>query len=274
MQPTEKPSKSMVREFTKQYLLISLIPVVIFFAFAIVGGYFAQRHLSDLLAGSTHELNSDAKEELEMLGQQVIQDRARATARQMSIFLSFQPEMDMNALQQSARFQTIAMERVGQNGYVCLYEAKTGIMRIHPNPKLTNRKMDFLSEQIPSWWAIFERSPVRRRGFGLLRLDRTDGSVRKKYMTMTPVHASFHGETLMVAATTYIDEFSAPVAAMEQKATAITPISTVFYPTRCWFGGSSRLISVATFLCVYLIGRRSALHYMLPIVTMAGPLKI
>jgi two-component system cell cycle sensor histidine kinase/response regulator CckA len=270
MQPIEKPSKSMVREFTQQYLLISLIPVVIFFAFAIVGGYFAQRHLSDLLADSTRELNSDAKEELEMLGQQVIQDRARATARQVSMFLSFQTDMDMDALQQSERFQSIAMQRVGQNGYVCLYEAKTGIMRIHPNPKLINRKMDFLSERIPSWWAIFERSLSGEEVSGYYDWIEPDGTVRKKYMTMTPVHASFHGETLMVAATTYIDEFSAPVAAMERKATAINTDFNRFLSDQMLVGGIiSALFLLGTFLCVYLIGRRSALHYMLPIVTMA-----
>lgn len=271
MPPIEKPSRSMVREFTRQYLLISLIPVVMFFTFAIVGGTFAQRHLSDLIADSTRELNSDAKEELERLGQQVIQDRARDTARQVSIFLSFHPETDMDALQHSPRFQAIAMQPVGQHGYVCLYEAETGIMRIHPNPQLTNRKMDFLAQRIPSWWFIFERSLSGEEISGYYDWIEPDGSVRKKYMTMTPVQASFHGKTLMVAATTYIDEFSAPVAAMERKATAIKTDFNRFLSDQMLVGGIiSALFLLATFLCVYLIGRRSALHYMLPVVTMAN----
>lgn len=260
----------MVREFTRQYLLISIIPVVLFFAFAIAGGYVAQRHLSDLIADSTHQLNSDAKAQLESLGQQIIQDKARDAARQVALFLSLKPEMDMEALQRSAQFQAIAMQPVGQNGYACLYEAGTGIMRIHPNPDLSDRKMDFLSTEIPSWWAIFERSLSGEEISGYYDWIEPDGSVRKKYMTMTPVDAPFQGATLMVAATTYIDEFSAPVAAMEQKARVISDNFHNFLSDQMLTAGIIMAVFIfTTFLCVYLIGRRSALHYMLPIVTLA-----
>ncbi|MBC2743374.1 MAG: PAS domain-containing protein [Desulfosarcina sp.] len=270
MQNSERPSKSMVREFTKQYLLISIIPVVLFFIFAIAGGYFAQRHISNLLEDSTHELNSDAKEELETLGQQIIQAKARDAARQAALFLSFKPEMDMEALQHSARFQTIAMQQVGQSGYVCLYEAGTGIMRIHPNPNLLNRKMAFLSKEIPSWWTVFERSLSGKEISGYYDWIEPDGSVREKYMTMTPVKEPFRGKILMVAATTYIDEFSAPVAAMTQKVKAISVTFDQFLSGLMLIAGIiMALFLFGTFLCVYLIGRRSALHYMLPIVTMA-----
>ena len=270
MRNGESSSTSMVREFTRQYLLISIIPVVLFFAFAIAGGYVAQRHLSDLIADSTHQLNSDAKAQLESLGQQIIQDKARDAARQVALFLSLKPEMDMEALQRSAQFQAIAMQPVGQNGYACLYEAGTGIMRIHPNPDLSDRKMDFLSTEIPSWWAIFERSLSGEEISGYYDWIEPDGSVRKKYMTMTPVDAPFQGATLMVAATTYIDEFSAPVAAMEQKARVISDNFHNFLSDQMLTAGIIMAVFIfTTFLCVYLIGRRSALHYMLPIVTLA-----
>ncbi|MCP4009115.1 MAG: hypothetical protein GY726_06320, partial [Proteobacteria bacterium] len=114
--------------------MISLIPVVLFFVFAVIGGYFAQRHISNLLKDSTHDLNSDAKKELETLGQQIIQAKARDAAKQVALFLSLKTDMDMEALQNSAQFQNIAMQQVGRSGYVCMYEAGTGIMRIHPNP--------------------------------------------------------------------------------------------------------------------------------------------
>ena len=260
----------MVKEFTRQYLLISLFPVVLFFAFAITGGYFAQRHLSTLIAGSTHGLNSDAKAELERLGQRVIQDKARDAARQVALFLSLKPEMNMDALQRSAQFQAIAIQPVGQNGYVCLYEAGTGIMRIHPNPDLNNRNMDFLSTVIPSWWAIFERSLSGEEISGYYDWIEPDGSIRKKYMTMTPVASHLRGKKLMVAATTYIDAFSAPIAAMAQKAAAISTNFDQFLTDQMLIAGAlMALFITVTFLSVYLIGRRSALHYMRPIVTMA-----
>ncbi len=270
MQNSKKPLKPMVREFTKQYLLISLIPVVLFFVFAVIGGYFAQRHISNLLKDSTHDLNSDAKKELETLGQQIIQAKARDAAKQVALFLSLKTDMDMEALQNSAQFQNIAMQQVGRSGYVCMYEAGTGIMRIHPNPDLINRKMVFLSNQIPSWWAIFERSLSGEEISGYYDWIEPDGSVRKKYMTMTPVEASFRGKILMVAATTYIDEFSAPVAAMERKAGAISSKFHKFLSDQMLIAGIiTALFLFVTFLCVYLIGRRAALHYILPIASMA-----
>lgn len=271
MQNSQRPSKSMVREFTKQYLLISVIPVVLLFVFAISGGYVVQRHISNLLKNSTHELNSDAQEELESLGQQVIHDKARGAARQVALFLSLKQDMDMQALQGSARFQAIAMQPVGKTGYVCLYEAGTGIMRIHPNPDLIDRSMDFLAQEIPSWWAIFKQSLTGEEISGQYDWIEPDGSVRQKYMTMTPVEFPFQGKTLMVAATTYIDEYSAPVGSMVGKAAAINISFHTFFSDQVLLATFiMALFLLATFLCVYFIGRRSALHYMLPIVTLAN----
>ena len=208
----ERTQQSMVREFTRQYLLVSVIPLALFLFFAVAGGIVAQQRVSKLLMHATAELNSDAKSELESLGQQVIQDKARDAARQVSLFLALQPDMDMPALQHCARFRQIALQQVGKTGYVCLYEAGTGIMRLHPNPDLIDRKMDFLAAKIPTWWDIFKRSLPGKEISGYYDWIEPDGTVRKKYMTMTPVAAPFMGRTLMVAATTYIDEFSGPVA--------------------------------------------------------------
>jgi PAS domain S-box-containing protein len=270
MNKSPGPSTSMVRQFTRQYLRVSLIPVVLLFLFAITGGYFAQRHLFKLLTDSTHELNADAQLELERLGQQIIQDKARDAARQVALFLSFKPEMDIKALQRSAQFQAIAMQPVGQHGYACLYEAGTGIMRIHPNPDLIDRKLDFLAHELPSFWAIFERSLAGKEVSGHYDWIDPDGSGRKKLMTMTPVQVPLHGKTLMVAATTTMDEFSAPIAAMERKAKAINADFHQFLSDQMLIAGMIMALFIAlTFLGVYLIGRRSALHYMGPIAALA-----
>ncbi len=270
MQKSAGPLKSMVREFIKHYLLISLIPIVLFFVFVITGGYFVQRHISHLLEASAHALKSDAQKGLETLGKQIIEAKARDAARQVALFLAFNPEMEMADLQHSAQFQAIAMQPVGQSGYVCLYEAQTGIMRIHPNPQLIDREMGFLSTEIPSWWAIFQRSLSGIETSGYYDWLEPDGSVRKKYMTMTPVGAPLRGKTLMVAATTTMDEFSAPVAAMEKKAQATKSSYDHFLSGQMRVAGIiMALFLLVTFLCVYLIGRRYAFHYMLPIVALA-----
>jgi hypothetical protein len=167
MQKSNRSSTSMVREFTRQYLLISLIPVALFFVFAIAGGFFAQRHLSALIADSTHEMNSDARVELERLGQQIIQDKARDAARQVALFLSLQPEMDMDALQRSEQFQAIAMQPVGETGYVCLYEAGTGIMRIHPNQTLPIERWIFYPRK-SRHGGLYLSAPCRGKRFQVI----------------------------------------------------------------------------------------------------------
>lgn len=270
MKNANRPSRSMIREFTKRYLMISLIPVVSFIVMVVIGGFFAQRHIATLLENSTNELNSDAKAELEALGQQIIQDKARSAAKQVAIFLSFNTGMDMAALQHSDEFSTIAMQQVGKSGYVCMYEAGTGIMRIHPNPDLIDKEMAFLSDQIPSWWAIFERSLSGKEVSGHYDWIESDGSVRKKFMTMTPVASPLLGKSLMVAATTYIDEFSAPVAAMASTSKSINANFNQFLSDQALTAGIVMVMFLLLiFLSMYLIGRRSALQYMLPIVSMA-----
>ena len=108
MQNIKRSSKSMISEFTKQYLLISLIPIFLFLIFLISGGYSTQKYIVSLLKNSTHDLNSDAKEELEKLGQHIIKTKARFTARQVAQFLSYNPEIEMRILQQSDEFKAIA----------------------------------------------------------------------------------------------------------------------------------------------------------------------
>jgi PAS domain S-box-containing protein len=267
----QKPSPSMVGEFTRHYLLISTIPIVLFIGFTLIGGYFARGHVSALLTASAEELNADAKQELERLGQQVIQDKARDAARQVDLFLSLKPGMKMHDLQRSDRFRAVALQRVGRTGYVCLYEAGTGIMRVHPNDDLIDREMAFLAEQLPSWWDIFQRSLSGEEISGYYDWIDPDGSVRKKYMTMTPVATPLGEKRLMVAATTTIDEFSAPAAVMAATGDAIKDRFHDYFSDQLLFAGIIiTMFMSAIFFCVYLLGRRSALDYMLPIVRLAG----
>ncbi len=261
----------MVKKFTRRYLFVSLIPVALFFALTFTGAFFAQKYIAGLLQQSTHELNTDAQQQLEKLGQEFIQAQAKKVAGQVEMFLKFHPEMASEALPASAYLKKVAMQKVGQTGYTCLYEANSGIMRIHPNPDLVNRKMNFLSEKLPSFWAVFKRSLSGVEVSGYYNWIEPDGSIRKKYMATTPAGKTLQGRTIMVAATTYIDEFSAPIVKMGQKAQAtITGFQTFIASQTLIVVSIMALLFLLTFTCVYLIGRRSALDYMQPIVTMAN----
>ncbi len=93
-----------------------------------------------------------------------------------------------------------------------------------------------------------------------------DGSIHKKYMTITPVKVRLKGKIIMVAATTYIDEFSKSIAGLRDKTGSITNIYDL-YITRLslFFIVIAYAFIFLTFFVTYYLGRRSAMRYILPI---------
>ncbi len=274
MKSVDQATQSLAKRFTKDYLFVSLIPVLLLLVFIITGAFLAKNHISDLIQRSTDELNEDAKQQLELLGQKIIRAKARDVAKQISIFLQATPGLTIKELQKNQYFKNFTMQKVGETGYTCLYEAGTGIMRIHPNPSLIDFDMQLLSEKLPTWWAIFEPTLSGKEVSGYYDWLEADGTTRRKYMTMTPVHEPFSGQTLMIAATTYIDEFSAPIVTMKNKAGKIVAHYQDFVSRQGVIISSvAAAFLLITFACVYFLGRRSGLRYILPIEQLARAAK-
>lgn len=164
----------------------------------------------------------ESTEALKQLGEEAIYQKASDVAVQVEVYLQAHPEATLKDLQASKYFTSIALQKVGQTGYTCLYEAGTGIMRIHPNSALIDRDMSFLARDLPSWWALYQPSLAGAETAGYYDWLEADKSIRQKYMVMLPVAEPWHGITLMIAATTYIDEFLQPIRDTEAKITQIT----------------------------------------------------
>ena len=156
MKKKNRQSRSLTRQFALDYLFVSIIPILIFLFFMAIGSMITGDYLANMIQSATHDLNEDAELHLKHLGQSIIQSKARDVAKQIDIFLKGHPHASIRDLQKTPGFQDVAMQKVGKTGYTCLYEAKTGIMRIHPNPRLIDRDMSFLAHKLPTWWAIFE----------------------------------------------------------------------------------------------------------------------
>jgi two-component system cell cycle sensor histidine kinase/response regulator CckA len=172
----------------------------------------------------------------------------------------------MESLQASSDFGKLAVQVVGISGYTCIYEAGTGIMRVHPNEKLINMDMARLATKLPSWWAIFKPTLNGSEGSGYYTWQDPDGTIREKYMTLTPLPTPFRGKTLMLAATTYIDEFSAPFQALLLHADQIKDKYQQFVSREgLYFIGGVMALMLLTFGGVYQLGRRAARRYILPI---------
>jgi PAS domain S-box-containing protein len=270
MNAPEAPSQSLVRRFTREYLFLSLIPVVSFFVCTVLGAVFSERYVAELIHRSNDQLGEYAKKQLEDIGQVIIQNRAKDVATQVELFLGFNPQLNTQQLQADGRFQSLAVQTVGFSGYTCLYEAETGIMRMHPNPDLVGRDMRFLAEKLPAWWAIFEPSLAGVEISGYYDWIEPDGRIRKKYMTMAPVGVKFQDRTLMVAATTYIDEFSIPVLTMNKKSDEVNATYRHFIGNQVVIIGSAMAsILVLTLIAVHLLSQRAARRFIYPIVSLA-----
>jgi nitrogen fixation/metabolism regulation signal transduction histidine kinase len=105
----------------------------------------------------------------------------------------------------------IAVQKVGETGYTAVHDTNA-INHFHVNPQIVGTDLHQLSEKFPAFWKILEAS-LKGPASGYYDWKDADGKIRPKYMYLAPVK----GTDLVVAATTYIDEFSKPSKAIEAK---------------------------------------------------------
>ena len=193
------------------------IVVPIFLAFLIIGGMlFISIHLGAVKFLSIRDLGFDCLRELgaadvrestaalNKLGEKVIQEKAESVARQIEIYLESHPGMSGISLADNPRLQEIAVQRVGETGYTAVHDNR-GINYFHVNPKIVRTDLHKLGAKLPDFVKLLDAG-LQRPASGYYNWSDVDGKVRAKYMYLTPVQ----GTNLVVAATTYIDEFSRP----------------------------------------------------------------
>ncbi|MBU1195173.1 MAG: PAS domain S-box protein [Proteobacteria bacterium] len=268
----KKPSssRSLRKQFQRDYFIISVILVLFFFALLIGGATLTRKHMTGLIAQSTRALNTDAEKNLQALGEKIIQAKAGDVARQIEIYFRMNPLMTIEEMLQDPYFKSISLQKVGTAGYTAVYEAPSCIFRVHPDPETLNRDMSYLKDKLPSWWKIVGATLEGKEASGYYNWIDPDNQTRKKYMTVMPIAIPLNGQTMMVAATSYIDEFSAPVKLMETKAQNIVR-SYRQYVTRqgIVFCIIAAMISLVAFYGVYRLGTRASLKYILPIMQLA-----
>ena len=70
-------SRSMARQFTRDYLIVSIIPLIALLFLVLIGTEISRDHLADLIQQTTHDLNIDAEHSLQQLGEEIIRQKAR-----------------------------------------------------------------------------------------------------------------------------------------------------------------------------------------------------
>jgi len=164
------------------------------------------------------EVSKSSCDALSQLAAEEIHNTAQSVAAQVEIYLAAHPRKTVKDLQNDPLFQSIAVQRVGKTGYTAIQDYDRAINRFHAEPSIVNLDLHTLADKLPEFWRIMEASLGGRDSSGYYSWREPDGRLRDKYMYIATVHRrTADGVGLGVAATTYIDEFLAPMTALQQR---------------------------------------------------------
>jgi|YelNatPaOPRAMG01_1025707.scaffolds.fasta_scaffold22579_2 nitrate/nitrite-specific signal transduction histidine kinase len=148
---------------------------------------------------------------LEDLGRRLIQRQAWYTANQLRIFIGDHPELAVATLKNIPEVSKIAVQQVGLTGYTFAYD-KQGVVYFHPDSRMVGVNLLKVGGEPIYFSSITERSFFGEAS-GYYEWTDEAGEKRQKYMHCVPV-----GTTgLIVAAVTYIDEYSSPAEQFKEE---------------------------------------------------------
>ena len=213
-----KPSQQRLGLRVKMIILFFLIPLLLMTA----AGVFHLKGVKELSVLITNESSHIVKG----LAEQIIEEKARAVATQIQLYLLAYPNLKKEEFNNHEEFKKIAVQKVGKTGYTALYELpdKEGIWRTwaHINPKIIGIDMSKLKKPLGKYfagfWKVFTGVRGNRPSKGYYNWKDQDGEIRPKFMVCAPVE----GTRYVVAATTYLDEFTRPLKELEVRAQQVT----------------------------------------------------
>ena len=193
----------------KMSILVKLVVAILVLALVPMGvlGYFSFTRITGLETISKENIGGA----LRTLGEQVIEKKALSAAKELEVYFKSHPGYTLADLRKDSAFREIAVQKVGQTGYTAVHELGTGINRFHVNPKVEDTDLHTLATKLPEFWRIMEPHLNGNITKGYYAWQDADGKIRDKFMVCVPVPGSEYG----IAATTYIDEFQAPIERLE-----------------------------------------------------------
>ncbi|MDZ7685954.1 MAG: HAMP domain-containing protein [Gammaproteobacteria bacterium] len=264
-------SRSIASQFRRNYAIVAIVPLVLLFVLAVIGTNMTRKRVEVLIGDVTSELNQDAKTALRDLGEQIVLLKARDVAQQLEIYFRMHSDKSIAEMRSDPMFMDLAIQPVGETGYTAVTEAGTYLFRVHPNSSLNDQDMRQFAAEMPSWWQIVQNAIDGTETTGYYDWTEPDGSTRQKFMATTPVGVPVDGVTIMVSATTYIDEFSAPVEDMNTRAATISSDYRDYVAQQSWtFSGVFAAVILLTAAGTYWFGSRMALRYIEPLQRLAA----
>jgi len=202
----------------KMLLLFLLIPMVLMAGASLL--YLRQ------LETTTDLLTDESTKFVNRMAEEKIADISAAVAMQCKLYLLSHPELKKEDFNQDIGFKSIAVQKVGLTGYTALYQlpGSDDVWRTwaHINPKIIAIDMSTLKGPLginfPGFWRVFSGVKGGKKSQGYYTWQDKDGTFRDKFMVCTPIA----GTRFVIAATTYMDEFTGPVRMMASTAKALT----------------------------------------------------
>lgn len=242
--------------FIPTLIVFFILWALVFYSFDFGGNRFTS--IKDIGADSLRELSTvsvkEAKSSLNRLGEKVIKQKAIDVAAQMEIFIKSHPKMKREDLLKDPWLKSIAVQKVGETGYTAVHDDK-GINYFHVNPQIVGTDLHDLSGKLPAFWKILEAS-LKGPAFGYYDWKDADGKIRPKYMYLAPVQ----GTDLIIAATTYIDEFSKPAKGIEGRMKFVERGYFDAYEMRIQLFYFVILVALVFLLMVVYFYSRSVIH--------------
>ena len=175
---------------------------------------------------TTDWLTRESAKFVKRMAKEKIADISVAVAMQCKLYLLSHPELKKEDFNKDLGFKSLAVQKVGLTGYTTLYQlpGTDGVWRTwaHINPKIVAIDMSTLKkslkENFAGFWKIYTGVKGGRKSQGYYTWRDKDDKFRDKFMVSSPIA----GTRFVVAATTYMDEFTGPVRMMESRAKAFT----------------------------------------------------
>lgn len=203
---------------SKMLLLFLIVPLAL-----MIGASFLYLRQLEQMSGL---LTQESTKIVNQMAEDKIADLSTAVAIQCRLYLLAHPELAKTDFMNDMGFKTLAVQKVGLTGYTALYEmpGPDGVWRTwaHVNPQIISIDMSTLKTSLgrnfPGFWTIYTGVKGGKRSQGYYTWQDKDGKFRDKFMVCTPVA----GTPFVIAATTYLDEFTGPIKLLETQTRMLT----------------------------------------------------
>ena len=145
------------------------------------------------------------------LVEKMIKTKALDVVGQMEVVFRSNPKMKKEDLLKDPVIQSIAVQKVGEMGYTAVYDVQ-GVICFHVDPKLVGTTLNQIYGKNPELLRIMEAG-AKGPTSDYCDWKDADGRVHSKYIYLHPIK----GSEFIVLADAYVEEFSKPVRAIEDR---------------------------------------------------------